>query len=114
MKILWRCGQFSAQQVLAEIRDQHISLSTMQSTLERLTRKQLVTRKKSGRYYLYTAALSQSGMIGQLLGEISEQIGDGEMAPMISGFMSFVDQEAPGLLSDQIREVMQQSPDNHD
>lgn len=93
MKILWRNGQLSSQQVLQQLGSSSISLSTMQSTLERLHRKELVARSKSGRLYLYTAAMGQSDMIRNLLQDMSMQISDGDMAPMISGFMGFLSDE---------------------
>ncbi|CAA0115664.1 BlaI/MecI/CopY family transcriptional regulator [Zhongshania aliphaticivorans] len=114
MKILWRGAPLSAQAVLSEISHDDISLSTMQSTLERLNRKQLIAREKSGRFYLYHAVVSQSGIISQLLGEISEQIGDGKMAPMISGFMSFIDQEAPESFATEMRDAIQKVPADND
>ena len=95
LRILWREGELSAQQVLSFIEDEEISLSTMQSTLERLHRKALLSRVKSGRYYLYTASVSQSSMISSLLQDIASQLSGGDMAPMISGFIEFVGDESP-------------------
>ena len=114
MKILWRAAPLSAQQVLAEIGDDNISLSTMQSTLERLNRKQLLARVKSGRFYLYHAIVSQSSIISQLLGEISERVSDGKVAPMISGFMTFLDQEAPESFAAELRDAVQNVPSDKD
>lgn len=95
MKILWQADALSAKQVLEKLGPTALSLSTMQSTLERLHRKELITREKSGRHYLYCAVVSQSDMVSQLMGEISEQIADGDLAPMISGFMSFMGTDKP-------------------
>lgn len=115
LKILWQNDDVSAQEVQQQIGDEAISLSTLQSTLERLYRKQLVSRIKTGRYYRYNAAVSRSVIISQLLGDIAERISDGEMAPMISGFMSFIDQEAPETLPTQVREAIEQlSTDDND
>lgn len=98
LQILWQQGELSAQQVLDCIKTEKISLSTMQSTLERLHRKDLLSRKKSGRYFLYTASVSQSSIISSLLRDIASQISDGDMAPMISGFMEFVEEKSPESL----------------
>jgi predicted transcriptional regulator len=89
-------------------------LSTMQSTLERLHRKGLVAREKTGRFYLYGAAVSRNTIITQLLGDIAEQLGDGDMAPMISGFMSFIDQETSEPLSADLRDAIQGLPSERD
>lgn len=94
LKLLWREGELTAQQALSCFANEQITLSTLQSTLERLHRKSLVNRQKTGRFYTYTAAISQSHMISHLLYDITDQISDGDMAPMISGFMSFVGDES--------------------
>lgn len=114
MKILWRAEVLSAQEVLQAIPDDTLSLSTMQSTLERLHRKELVSREKTGRYYLYRAAISRNAVITQLLGEIADQVGDGDMAPMISGFMSFINQETSEPLSAEMRDAIQRLPTERD
>lgn len=90
MKILWRDTEVSAQQLLGSAGDGQLSLSTLQSTLERLHRKQLVVRRKEGRYFVYAAAVSQSDLICQLLQDIVREFSDGDVAPMISGFNAFV------------------------
>lgn len=110
MKILWRGETLSAQEVLNLSSHNNLSLSTIQSTLERLYRKELVFRKKSGRSYLYQPAVSRSAMITQLLGDIAEQISDGEMAPMISGFMNLIDQEIDGELATELRNNIKTLP----
>lgn len=95
MKILWRGEAQSAQEVLQASGELDLSLSTIQSTLERLYRKELVSRQKTGRFFIYRATVSRSAVISQLMGDIAEQFGEGDMGPMISGFVSFIGQE-PG------------------
>ncbi len=114
MKILWRGDAISAQQVLQSSRDNTLSLSTIQSTLERLYRKELIVREKSGRCYFYRAAISRSAIISQLLGDMAEQISDGDMAPMISGFMTFIEQETSEEFRAKMRESAQQTPPGMD
>ena len=106
MKILWGEGQLSAQQVLKRSTDNTLSLSTMQSTLERLHRKALLHRQKSGRHYIYDAALSRSAFISHLLRDIAETIGDGDMAPMVSGFISFIDHEDRASVPNDVRKII--------
>lgn len=110
LKLLWRDGELTAQQALSFFANDQISLSTMQSTLERLHRKNLVNRSKTGRFYTYKAAISQQAMISNLLQDIAEQISDGDLAPMISGFMSFMGEEAS---AHNIKEVEQLLTKNH-
>lgn len=112
LQILWREGQLSAQQVLEHIGQHALSLSSMQSTLERLYRKQLLSREKSGRYYLYKASVSQTSIISGLLQDIASQISDGDMAPMISGFMEFVGEESLNTLTKAQLELNKKKSDN--
>ncbi len=118
MKILWDQEHLSAREVLELCNESTLSLSTMQSTLERLHRKELISRQKQGRHYLYRAIVSRSTIIGQLLGDIAEQFGEGDIAPMISGFVSYVDQESARqnktLLPDPLLKSLQAADDSDD
>jgi predicted transcriptional regulator len=102
LECLWEEQEASAQQVtdrLGKGADAGISLSTVQSTLERLTRKQLVTRSKKGRAYLYRSAMQRQQLIGGLLRDLADDLAGGRMAPMISGFLDYVAEEDPALES---------------
>lgn len=118
MKILWCDGALSAREVLQASGELKLSLNTIQSTLERLYRKELVSRQKTGRFYLYRTTVSQSAFISQLLGDIAEQFGEGDMEPMISGFMSFIGKEAPhednGVLQRSILRAIKSLSDEDD
>lgn len=97
LEVLWERGAKSSQAVQALMPGRPISLSTIQSTLERLFRKQLVSRTKSGRAYLYQASISRSQLIGGLLRDLAEDVAGGELAPMVSGFLHYVASEDPEL-----------------
>ncbi len=94
LQVLWVEGEVSAQEVLENMPGSKISLSTVQSTLERLYRKQLLKRSKIGRAYCYKARYSQSEIIGQLMTDIAWQVGGGETAAMISGFADYLAAES--------------------
>ena len=115
MKILWREETLSAKQVLHHLPESDLSLSTMQSTLERLHRKALLIREKAGRFYVYRASVSRSALITLLLGDIVERISDGQMAPMISGFMDFIGEESSDTVPAELKETPEQLPtDNNE
>jgi predicted transcriptional regulator len=100
LECLWQQQEASAQQVsdwLSGGDTDGVSLSTVQSTLERLTRKQLVTRNKQGRAFVYQSALQRQQLIGGLLRDLAEDLAGGRMAPMISGFLDYVAEEDPAL-----------------
>ncbi len=106
MKILWQGDTLSARQLQRRLSDRSLSLSTLQSTLERLYRKRLLCRQKQGRFYTYRAAISRSQMISSLLSDIADNVGDGDLGSMVSGFVSFIDSEAPGSLSERARQAI--------
>jgi predicted transcriptional regulator len=87
-----------ARAVLASLTDRDITISTMQATLERLHRKGLVARSKVGRAYRYSAAVSQSRLIGALIRQMTQQIAAGELEPVISGFVDLIGSDQPELL----------------
>ena len=50
-----------------------------------------------------------------LLGDIAEQISDGQMAPMISGFMAFVGGEGSYAVPAELQETLEERPtDNNE
>lgn len=114
MKILWRGESLSAKQVLDDLPNCELSLSSMQSTLERLFRKSLLTREKLGRFYVYQAKVSRSELITLLLGDIAEQVSDGQMAPMISGFMAFIGEDNTSTTTDKLQKAIDQLPSTRD
>ena len=97
LEVLWAGGAQSSQAVQGLMPGKPISLSTVQSTLERLFRKQLVSRTKAGRAYLYQASIGRSELIGGLLRDLARDVAGGELAPMVSGFLQYVASEDPEL-----------------
>lgn len=90
LDMLWDSGALSAQQVLDHMPAEHISLSTVQSTLERLQRKHLVERTKRCRAFFYTPKLTRHDLIRLLLEDIGEEIAGGDVASMVSGFLEYL------------------------
>lgn len=90
LECLWAQRSSSAVSLRAQLAGGRIALSTVQSTLERLYRKGLVTREKDGRAYRYAPACSRSQFIGLLLRDIADDVAGGELAPMMSGFAEYI------------------------
>ena len=97
LEVLWAGGQKSSQEVRDALPGSAVSLSTVQSTLERLHRKDLLGRVKAGRAYQYQARVTRSQLIGGLLRDLAEDVAGGDIAPMLSGFLDYVATEAPEL-----------------
>ena len=82
LEVLWQQGSLSAQQVHSFLLED-ITLSTVQSTLERLHRKDLLQRHKESRAFFYTAVMHKTDLISNLLHDIAADLSAGDMAPIV-------------------------------
>lgn len=96
LDVLWRTGGASAQDVLDEL-PESISLSTVQSTLERLHRKDLLSRQKQGRAYVYSARISKARLISSLLHDMSDDLSSGDDTALLCGFIDYLADTHPLL-----------------
>jgi|TARA_R100000005_G_scaffold92923_2_gene67305 predicted transcriptional regulator len=90
MNLLWRGQSLSATQLLDAMPTADIGLSTVQSTLERLYRKGLVSREKEARAFVYRHSIEREELIRALLRDITQDIAGGDLLPVISGFARYV------------------------
>ncbi len=92
LQALWAQPEQSALRLQQELpRAQQCSLSTVQSTLERLHRKMLVRRRRQGHAYVYCARLGRAELLGKLLGGVIRQLHTGSLDPILSSFVDFAD-----------------------
>jgi predicted transcriptional regulator len=99
LKLLWASATaLDARTVHAALAPRRLTLSTVQATLERLQRKSLLTRTKVGRAYFYAAAVTRENLIGSLIRDVASRISEGELEPVISGFVDLVGKADPELL----------------
>ena len=108
MEALWACPEQSAAGLQQRLPgNRRSSLSTIQSTLERLHRKALVRRHKQGHAYLYSAALARPELLGRLLGGVIRQLHTGSLDPILSSFVDFAERIDEGTL-DRLDELVRQ------
>lgn len=93
MDLLWQHGSLTCQDALALMGDGDLSLSTVQSTFERLHRKNLLRREKVGRSFVYAAELTRENVISRLMHDIADSLAAGDATPMVSGFLDYLDEE---------------------
>lgn len=92
MEELWQRPDQPAKSVHKNLAaDQKRSLSTVQSTVERLHRKQLLQRSKVGHAYVYRARVARTELLGRLIGGVIRQLHTGSLDPILSGFVDFAD-----------------------
>ena len=66
-----------------------ISRNTIQSTLERLFRKELLSREKVSHSYIYTPCVERGELITQLMDDVVQTLSDGKTDYMLSAFVDF-------------------------
>jgi predicted transcriptional regulator len=76
--VLWSLGEAN----VAAVRDQlaprrALAYTTVMTMLDRLARKSVVSRRKVGRSYLYTAALSRDEVRGRAIRELVDSLFEG-------------------------------------
>jgi predicted transcriptional regulator len=92
LEALWRRGELTARQLPEALPDDlQPSLSTIQTTLERLHRKGLLRRQKRGHAYSYNPRLSRSALLGSLLGGVISRLHSGSLDPILSSFVEFAE-----------------------
>lgn len=87
-----------------------ITLNTVQSTLERLFRKQLLTRHKESHAYCYRAAITRQAFLSSLINQVLGRFG-GDSASSVAAMLDAaesIDSQTLELLEQAIRERRQQ------
>jgi predicted transcriptional regulator len=119
MAEIWRLPGVDAKQIVERISIHHpSSLSTIQSTLERLARKGLLEREKQGHAFVYTALVSRAELLGLLLKDVIRLLHDGSPETILTSFVnvaSRIDTSALDHLERLIQRKRQQmEDDDHD
>lgn len=103
---VWAAGDAAAKDAHAALGiARGISLNTVQSALERLFRKGLLTRVKAGHSFRYTAAITRDELVAGLINEVLGRFG----ADSTSALAAFVetaddlDDEALRSLENELR-----------
>ncbi|HBS41324.1 MAG TPA: TrmB family transcriptional regulator [Oceanospirillales bacterium] len=99
---LWTTGEADAKQIHAALGEaQGRSLNTIQSTLDRLYKKQLLSRSKLGHAFIYRPRLDRSELIARLIRDITSdfvrQGSDSLMAAFVSLSADLGDEELDRL-----------------
>ncbi len=100
LQYVWRVGAGDAKGVQQELHLQRaISLSTVQSTLDRLYRKQLLARGKVRHAYVYTPAVTRQDLITRMVADVIGRLGGGNLNQALSGLIDLADSADESTLS---------------
>ena len=85
---LWERGASDVKAVhLAITRIRGNTLNTVQSTMERLYRKGLLSREKVSHAYVYTPSLSREAFGAQVIQDVLRDVLGGTLAPVLAAFV---------------------------
>lgn len=102
MEACWRGEASTVREFVDALAPPALALSTMQTTLERLTRKGLLEREQHGRAYRYRPKVDRTALIAWIMRDVSADFATGQMEPLLAGFLSLVDEldheKSEGLL----------------
>ena len=89
LEALWVTPHLDAKAIWERLpRLSRTSLSTVQSTLERLYRKGMVDRNKQGHAYCYFAMVSRGNLLGRMMGDVIQLLHDGKLETILSSFVN--------------------------
>lgn len=87
---LWLAKSGDAKAVHRNIGAQRgIALNTVQSTLERLFKKQLLSREKVSHSYVYSPSVQRGELMSQLIDEVVTTLSDGKTDYLLSAFIDY-------------------------
>jgi predicted transcriptional regulator len=113
MAVVWQAtstdeglGGVDAKRILEVISaEQPSTLSTIQSTLERLVRKGMLERRKQGHAFYYTALVSRSALLGLLMKDVIGLLHDGRPDTILSSFVNVASRISSAAL-DQLEQLI--------
>jgi predicted transcriptional regulator len=104
LQYLWATPNVDAKQVHAElVRSRSGSLNTIQSTLDRLFKKGLLSREKRSHAYVYHAKVAREDLIARLIFSVTDDFISSGESSLVAAFSSV----SAALDEDQLDELEQ-------
>jgi BlaI family transcriptional regulator, penicillinase repressor len=105
LHVLWDQGEATTQQVWEVLnRDRALALTTVATLLSRLERKSVLSHRREGRQYVYTATVTQSEVRRSKVRELTENLFGGDATALLSHLVRADDVRAEELA--RIRELL--------
>jgi len=88
LDVLWRLGESNVRTVQEALAGRRpLAYTTVMTMLERLARKQLVTRRKTGRHFVYSPEVDRDTVRRRALGQLLDSLFDGSRKELL-GFLN--------------------------
>jgi predicted transcriptional regulator len=100
MEHLWTSGSASVKGVYGALGSRRgIKQNTVQSTMDRLYRKDLLERDKVSHAFVYRPAVSREELSTKVIGEVLDTLAGGETGVMLSAFANLAQREGDEALA---------------
>jgi predicted transcriptional regulator len=101
MDLVWSLGEVSVREVCERF-GQGVAYTTVMTTMDRLFKKGLLTRRKVGRAFVYAAAASREAVEGAVATELVHSLlqREGEPLPVLSSLVDAVSDRDRALLEE--------------
>jgi len=97
MDILWNRGDVTGREVLEEIeKTRPLALTTILTVMDRLLKKGLIKRKKTGGIFVYAPSISRDDFVRQISEEVMQGIFDISASSAASSFVDILYKTSPG------------------
>ena len=101
MALVWRRGEINVRDACDEL-DSIVAYTTVMTTMDRLFKKGLLTRRKVGRAFVYRATASRAEIEGAVATELVHSLlqREGEPLPVLSSLVDAVSDRDRALLDE--------------
>jgi predicted transcriptional regulator len=102
MAVVWSAGDINVREVCERL-GTAVAYTTVMTTMDRLFKKRLLSRRKVGRAFVYAAAASRDEMEGAVATELVQSLlqrHGGEALPLLSSLVDAVSDRDRALLDD--------------
>jgi predicted transcriptional regulator len=102
MELVWTAGEMNVREVCERL-GTAVAYTTVMTTMDRLFKKRLLSRRKVGRAFVYAAAASRDEMEGAVATELVQSLlqrHGGETLPLLSSLVDAVSDRDRALLDE--------------
>ncbi len=101
MQLVWTGREISVRDAFEKF-GENVAYTTLMTTMDRLYKKGLLTRRKAGRAFMYSAAASRTEIEGAVATELVQSLlkRDGEPLPVLSSLVDAVSDRDRALLTE--------------
>lgn len=89
LRVLWETGEVSVSEVAARLEaERPLAFTTVATLLSRLEKRGVVTRRRKGRQFLYTAAIDREDTRTSRVNELARDLFEGDVSNLVHHLLS--------------------------